>query len=61
VDTKKRRGAVNLSTLTKIDSLAQALSLKNYIGKPLTVTEGLKFAKQAFLKATAPFMQCRVI
>jgi predicted RND superfamily exporter protein len=55
VDTKKRRGAVNLSTLTKIDSLAQALSLKNYIGKPLTVTEGLKFAKQAFFEGDSTF------
>jgi predicted RND superfamily exporter protein len=55
VDTKKRRGTINLSTLIKIDSLVQALSSKKYIGKPLTLTEGLKFAKQAFFEGDSTF------
>ncbi|HVF81206.1 MAG TPA: MMPL family transporter [Flavisolibacter sp.] len=55
VDTKKKRGAVNLTTLIKIDSLVQALSSNKYIGKPLTLTEGLKFAKQAFFEGDSTF------
>ena len=55
IDTRKPRRVINLGTLTKIDSLVQYLSLKNYIGKPLTVTEGLKFAKQAFFEGDTSF------
>ena len=46
VDTKKKYGVSrNLDNLLKIDSLAQFLYEKPYIGKPLSITEGLKFAK----------------
>ncbi len=55
VDTKKKRGTINLATLVKIDSLVQFLSSKKYIGKPLTLTEGLKFAKQAFFEGDSTF------
>ncbi len=51
VDTKKRYGVSrNLQNLERIDSLAQFLITKPYIGKPLSITEGLKFAKQAFFE-----------
>jgi predicted RND superfamily exporter protein len=51
VDTKKKYGVSrNLKNLMKIDSLAQYLQAKPYIGRPLTITEGLKFAKQAFFE-----------
>jgi len=51
VDTKKKRGITrNLTNLIKIDSLAQYLSSMHDIGKPLNITEGLKFAKQAFFE-----------
>lgn len=51
VDTKKKYGvSKNLSNLEKVDSLVQYLSARNYIGKPLSITEGLKFAKQAFFE-----------
>lgn len=51
VDTKKKYGVTrNLNNLMKIDSLAQYLSSRSYIGKPLTITEGLKFVKQAFFE-----------
>ena len=56
VDTKKKYGVTrNLQNLVKIDSLVQYLSSKNYIGKPLTLTEGLKFAKQAFFEGDSTF------
>jgi len=50
-DTKKKRGVTrNLGNLIKIDSLAQFLASMPDIGKPLDITEGLKFAKQAFFE-----------
>ena len=51
VDTKKKYGVSrNLNNLLKIDTLAQYLASKPYIGKPLSIAEGLKFAKQAFFE-----------
>jgi uncharacterized protein len=49
VDTKKKYGVSrNLNNLQKIDSLSQFLVSLPAIAKPLSITEGLKFAKQAF-------------
>ena len=49
VDTKKKYGVSrNLNNLLKIDSLSHFLASLPEIGKPLSITEGLKFAKQAF-------------
>ena len=51
VDTKKKYGiSKNLNNLERIDSLSGYLGAQPYIGKPLSVTEGLKFAKQAFFE-----------
>ena len=51
VDTKKKRGVTrNLTNLLKIDSLSQYLAAMPEIGRPLNITEGLKFAKQAFFE-----------
>jgi predicted RND superfamily exporter protein len=51
VDTKKKYGVTrNLNNLLRIDSLAQFLARHPYIGKPLSLAEGLKFAKQAFFE-----------
>ncbi|HJS55020.1 MAG TPA: MMPL family transporter [Chitinophagaceae bacterium] len=51
VDTKKKRGVTrNLTNLLKIDSLSQFLAAMPEIGRPLNITEGLKFAKQAFFE-----------
>jgi len=56
IDTKKKYGVTrNLNNLMKIDSLAQYLASLNYIGKPLTITEGLKFAKQAFFEGDSAY------
>ena len=49
VDTKKKYGVTrNLNNLLRIDSLSQFLASLPEIGKPLSITDGLKFAKQAF-------------
>ncbi|WP_121353977.1 efflux RND transporter permease subunit [Flavisolibacter nicotianae] len=56
VNTKKKYGVTrSLQNLVKIDSLVQFLASKKYIGKPLTLTEGLKFAKQAFFEGDSTF------
>jgi predicted RND superfamily exporter protein len=56
VDTKRKYGVTrNLQNMVKIDSLVQYLDSRTYIGKPLTLTEGLKFAKQAFFEGDSTF------
>ncbi len=51
VDTKKRRGLSGLKALAvfeKIDSLALFIGAQKEMTKPLSLAEGLKFAKQGF-------------
>jgi uncharacterized protein len=48
VDTKKKRGVVNLKNLEKINTLSDYLGTIPGIARPLSITEGLKFANQAF-------------
>ena len=49
IDTKKRYGVTkNLNNLERIDSLSQFLGTMKDIARPLSIAEGLKFAKQAF-------------
>ncbi len=51
VNTKKKYGVSrNLGNLEKIDSLTQFISSFPAIGKPLSIVDGLKFAKQAFFE-----------
>lgn len=51
VDTKEKRGASrNYQNIVRIDSLSQFLSSMPEIGRPLSITDGLKFAKQAFFE-----------
>ncbi|CAN5832021.1 MMPL family transporter [soil metagenome] len=51
VDTKKRNGLTGMRALAvyeKVDSLAQYISAQPDMNRPLSVAEGLKFAKQGF-------------
>jgi len=51
VDTKKKYGVTrNLGNLLRIDSLSQYLASMPEIARPLSIAEGLKFAKQAFFE-----------
>ena len=51
VDTKKKYGVSrNFGNLIKIDSLSQYIQAMPDIARPLSITEGLKFAKQAFFE-----------
>ena len=51
VDTRKRRGLTGLKALNvfaKVDSLAQYIAAQKEMNTPLSLAEGLKFAKQGF-------------
>jgi hypothetical protein len=51
VDTKRRNGLTGTRALTvfeKIDSLSQYIASQPNMNRPLSIAEGLKFAKQAF-------------
>ncbi|MGG9971018.1 efflux RND transporter permease subunit [Ferruginibacter sp. SUN002] len=51
IDTKKRNGLAGmraLSVFEKADSLSQYITAQKEMNRPLSVAEGLKFAKQAF-------------
>jgi len=51
VDTKKKYGITrNLNNLQKIDSLSSYVENIPGVARPLSITEGLKFAKQAFFE-----------
>lgn len=51
VDTKEKRGVSrNFNNLVKIDSLSQYIATIPDIARPLSITDGLKFAKQAFFE-----------
>ncbi len=48
VDTRRKNGALSLDVLNRIDKLTKYLQQYPEIGKPLAVTEGIKFANQAY-------------
>jgi predicted RND superfamily exporter protein len=51
IDTKKKYGVSrNLGNLLRIDSLSAYLVTMPEIARPLSIAEGLKFAKQAFFE-----------
>ena len=51
VDTRKKYGiSRSLENLNKIDSLSAFIASIPHIARPLSITEGLKFAKQAFFE-----------
>ena len=57
VDTRQRNGIRKnmLRTIAGMDSLSQYLSSKPYIAKPLSIAEGLKFAKQGFFEGDSNY------
>jgi uncharacterized protein len=48
VDTKKKNGVVSLQTLTKLDQLSALIGAQQDFARPLSIVEGIKFAKQAY-------------
>ncbi len=48
VDTKKKNGVLSLDALGRMDQLTQYLQTRPEIGHVLAITEGIKFANQAY-------------
>lgn len=48
INTRKKNGVLNLETLTKMDKVCAYLQSFKEIGRPLAITEGIKFANQAY-------------
>jgi len=48
IDTRKKNGVTQLPTLEKIDQLSTYLKQFKEIGHPLSIVEGVKFARQAY-------------
>ncbi|WP_295126813.1 efflux RND transporter permease subunit [uncultured Chitinophaga sp.] len=48
VDTKKKNGVVNLKTLESIDKFTKEIAERPQFARPLSVAEGIKFARQAY-------------
>ncbi|MFH1319647.1 MAG: MMPL family transporter [Bacteroidota bacterium] len=48
IDTKKKRGVMNISNLNKIDKLQDLLAEYSEFSEPVSLVEAVKFSKQAF-------------
>jgi predicted RND superfamily exporter protein len=48
IDTRKKGGATRLSTLKRIEDLQAVIESYPEFSKPLSIVEGLKFAKQSY-------------
>jgi predicted RND superfamily exporter protein len=48
IDTKKKNGATTLPTIQKIDEFTTNIRGHKQIGKPLSIVEAIKFARQAY-------------
>jgi len=48
IDTRKKNGVLSLDILGKMDKLVDSLEKFPEIGRPLAITEGIKFANQAY-------------
>jgi uncharacterized protein len=48
IDTRKKNGVLSLDVLGKMDKVTQYLQQFPEIGRPLAITEGIKFANQAY-------------
>lgn len=55
IDTKRKSGAISLSMLRKVDELTTYLKQFPEIGNTLTITEGVKFARQAYYDGDSSF------
>lgn len=57
VDTRQKNGIRKnlLKTINGIDSLSQYLTAQPYIGKPLSIAEGMKFARQGFFEGDSSY------
>ncbi len=55
VDTKKKNGILNLSTLNKIDKMERMISAYPEFSRSISLNTGLKYASQAFYNGDSAF------
>ncbi len=55
IDTKRKNGVQKPATLKRIERLEQALAEVPGISKPLSIVDGIKFAKQGFYRGDPAF------
>jgi predicted RND superfamily exporter protein len=48
VDTKRKNGVIGLQTLNKLDEMTKLIAAQPDFARPLSVAEGIKFARQAY-------------
>lgn len=57
VDTKKKKGVMNLSTLKRIDELQEHIKEIPEFAKPISVVELVKYSKQAYYNGNPEYYQ----
>lgn len=57
IDTRRKRGVLQMKTIQKIDQLQQVLAEYPELSRPISVAELVKFAKQAFYGGNANFYE----
>ena len=57
IDTKKEKGVMKLSTLKKMEKLNEAIETFPELSKPISVTNIVKYSKQAYYKGNPKYYQ----
>ena len=57
IDTKKEKGVMKLSTLKKMEKLNEAIETFPELSKPVSVTNIVKYSKQAYYKGNPKYYQ----
>ncbi|WP_299062868.1 efflux RND transporter permease subunit [uncultured Polaribacter sp.] len=57
IDTKKEKGVMNLSTLKKMEKINEAIETFPELSKPISVTNLVKYSKQAYYKGNPKYYQ----
>ena len=57
VDTKKEKGVMSLSTLKKMEKINEAIESFPELSKPISITNVVKYSKQAYYKGNPKYYQ----
>ncbi|QXP72094.1 MMPL family transporter [Polaribacter sp. R2A056_3_33] len=57
VDTKKEKGVMSLSTLKKMEKINEAIEAFPELSKPISITNVVKYSKQAYYKGNPKYYQ----
>ncbi len=57
IDTKRKKGVMNLGTLKRMDALEEVINESPYLSKPISLVSLVKYAKQAYYNGNPKFYQ----